>query len=186
MDNETGEDYRDNETGEIPSPGIINSETGEVEINYTRPRYKKPFKIPSTTKPSSSSTSAFRNNINRFYDYHYNNSKKSTKHLNYLLPDSKRVSVAPAFAMLTLLFFAPVFGVLISILEFVIHVWTHKKNKKMRNMNIYYRSPLHDITSEFCSICVDENTKNKITKLQDKRNDKFTKYGIEYVRRIVT
>lgn len=169
MDNETGESCRDLETGEVSSQGVVNCETGEVEMNYTRPTYKKPFQVPSSCKPKPPASSNEHNAALRDYMSH-----------------TKRVSVAPAFAILTLLFFVPVFGIFISIIEFFIHMWTHKKNKKLRNTNLYYRSPFHDIICEFCSFCIDENTTNKITKLQDKRNDKFTKYGIEYVRRIVT
>lgn len=168
MDNETGELYRDDETGEVAAVGVINKETGEMEMNYTGPTYKKPFKVVS------SSTKL--------------NYKTTTKHFddNHMNWRTKRVSVAPAFTILTLLFFVPVFGIFTAIIECFIHVWTHKKNKTLRNTNLYYRSPFHDVTSEFCSLCIDETTKNKITKLQDKRNYKFMKYGIEYVRRIVT
>lgn len=172
MDYETGECFRDVETGETPAPALINNETGEMEINYTRPTYKKPFKVPST--------------VNHKTKQQQLQEQQTDEGCIYTEPPQKRVSVAPAFAILTLLFFVPVFGILVSIIEFLIHMWTHKKNKTLRNSNLYYRSPFHDIVSEFCSLCIEENSKNKITKLQDKRNEKFTKYGIEYVRRIVT
>lgn len=167
MDLETGEDYRDLETGELPARPSLNRETGEQEpINTEPPKYtcknsKKPFRVPSSyTNTITESSTILHNACNR------------------------RAPII--FALLIIAFFIPPIGVVISITEILLHMWAHKKNKQLRNTNMYYESLFHDILCEFCRLCIEENSKQKITKLQDRSNNKFTKYSFEYVRRVVT
>lgn len=169
MNWETGEGLPDQETGELPAVPRLDSETGEMEMNCTRPSVpiqRKPFKIPKNylEKPSESKINTCM-----------------TK--NVSIPTNK---ISPALLLLLPIFFLPAIGVVISIVEILIHMWAHKKNKKLRHTNRYYQSPFHIFVCEFCKLCIDENAANKITKLQDKRHSRFAKYGIEYVRRVVT
>lgn len=160
MDSETGEIYQDTETGEKELTKV-NTETGETEMTVKphQERSTKKFKIPNPQKPI----------------------KKEEKHKASTNTTSDTVQVI-LFLLPTVLLFFPVLAALISIVEIAVHVWAHKKNKILRNTNFYYQSPLHICVREFCGACRDEISANKISKIQDMRNDKFTKY----VRRVVT
>lgn len=162
MDNETGEIYQDIETGE-KQLAKVNTETGETEINNRPPqeRSSKKFKIP--------------------------NQQKSTKKSETPKPPSPANKTSDTvqvvlFLLPTVLLFFPVLAALISIVEITLHVWAHKKNKVLRDTNFYYQSPLHICVREFCGACREEMSGNKISKIQDMRNNKFTKY----VQRVVT
>lgn len=165
MDRETGENSPDQETGEMPATARINLETGEMEINCNCPT-RSHFRIPKEESQTK-------------HEYWVAKGRQ-----NYLT--KKQTDMSPALLLLIPVFFMPAVGIVISILEILIHMWAHKKNKKLQNTNRFYQSPFHIFVCEFCHLCIDENSKNKITKLQDKRNNKFTKYGIECVRRVVT
>lgn len=169
MDIETGENYPDQETGETPSIPHLNMETGEREMNRQRPipSNKRPFKIPKNC------TKQVKEKI------------ENDKKCHAVKKNVHSSAISFAFLLFIPVFFMPAVGVLISFIEVVLHMWAHKKNKKLKNSDFIYQSPFHVFLSEFCHLCIDENAKNKITKLQDKRNYKFTKYSIEYVRRVV-
>lgn len=168
MDWETGEEQPDHETGELPAVPRLNCETGELEMNCNRPSLiqRKPFKIPKN------------------YTRKATKSKLDSCAKKGIIRTSNNMS--PALLLLLPVFFLPSVGIVISIVEILIHMWCHRKNKKLQNTDKYYESPFHIFVCEFCKLCIDESAANKITKLQDKRNNKFTKYGIEYVRRVVT
>ncbi|EEZ99759.1 hypothetical protein TcasGA2_TC002531 [Tribolium castaneum] len=153
---------KDEETGEALTKRNI--ETGEEEyILTTAPRRKTTFKIPPTyTKKSND----YKHNIN--------------------LDLSPTFSTALLFLLPTTIFFYPILGIVTVMIEAIIHVWAHRKNKSLKNPHLYYQSPLHIICKEFCGACREEEAKVKISKIQEKRADKIKKYGLEYVRRIVT
>lgn len=44
-------------------------------------------------------------------------------------------------------------ALIIMILEIFFHMWAHFKNGMNMNKDVYYRSPLHVITSQFCAKC---------------------------------
>ncbi|XP_044263426.1 uncharacterized protein LOC123010507 [Tribolium madens] len=153
---------KDEETGEA----LLNRniETGEDEyISSVAPLRKKTFKIPPT------------------YTKKAKNGKKTIN-----LDLSPTFSTALLFLLPTTIFFYPILGILAVMVEAVIHVWAHRKNKSLKNQHLYYQSPLHIICKEFCGSCREEESKMKISKIQEKRADKIKKYGLEYVRRIVT
>lgn len=54
-------------------------------------------------------------------------------------------------------------------LEVALHLWSHKNNQRNTNKMIYYRSPLHVITSQFCAVCRQEREMEQVSKLQDRR-----------------
>jgi len=70
----------------------------------------------------------------------------------------------------SLFFFTRIVAVVAILIELSIHVWAHKKNFKNMNPNIYYRSPLHIFTSQFCIVCRHESSMDQVIKLQDQRN----------------
>lgn len=62
---------------------------------------------------------------------------------------------------------------LIVIVEICLHVWAHKKNSRNTNENIYFRSPLHIATAQFCAICRNQTEMDQVSKLQDKRQQNW-------------
>lgn len=164
MDLETGETVRDEETGETLIP-VVNLETGETEIHST-----------------STNT---QNRSRKFRIPHQHTSQKATE-----INESKcfiTSDIVPCLIFLfsATLFFNPIVIACLGTLEVCLHVWAHKKNKKIIHKNIYYQSPLHIFVCEFCGKCLEERSKKKITRIQDKRNYKFIKYSIDCSRGIV-
>ncbi|KAJ8978951.1 hypothetical protein NQ317_009347 [Molorchus minor] len=153
MDLETGENYRDSETGEIYCETFYNEETGEFEgNNHHSPTIK--FKIPS---------SALITKENKWIK-NYRSTKASKNELELI--------TAAIFLLPTLILFYPVLGLLL----FYIHGPT-KRTKNLKKIRLCITRALHIILKEFCAKCRYENAKRKITKIQDIRNDKLTKYG---------
>lgn len=60
---------------------------------------------------------------------------------------------------------------LIGIIEIALHVWAHKKNSKNTDENVYYRSPLHIFTSQFCAVCRNKAQMDQVSRLQEKRRN---------------
>uniref|UniRef100_A0A6M2DP53 Putative conserved plasma membrane protein n=1 Tax=Xenopsylla cheopis TaxID=163159 RepID=A0A6M2DP53_XENCH len=71
--------------------------------------------------------------------------------------------------------------VLIAIFEILVHMWCHKKNKQLSDPGLYYRSPLHIVTSEYCAYCRNQKQMDKISKIQDKRKFRHLKSTYNYV-----
>lgn len=61
------------------------------------------------------------------------------------------------------------YAVLMAFAEIFLHVWAHKKNAKNTDQHVYYRSPLHIITSQFCAACIHKKQMDKVSQLQEKR-----------------
>lgn len=61
--------------------------------------------------------------------------------------------------------FTKLTAVIILAFESVLHYLSHYKNRHNTDMNIFYRSPLHLLTSQFCRECVAENEMISISKL---------------------
>lgn len=53
----------------------------------------------------------------------------------------------------TFFFFNIYAAMIVMILETFFHFWAHLKNGLNMDKNFYYRSPLHVVTSQFCSKC---------------------------------
>ncbi|RZC35232.1 hypothetical protein BDFB_005516, partial [Asbolus verrucosus] len=156
---------KDEETGEITTR--FNCETGEEESVITSaPIRGKPkvFKIPSS--------------------YYMNSAKRNEEKVRCEYPPTAATAVL--YLLPTTILFYPILGIITVTIEVIIHIWAHRKNKLLKNKNLYYQSPLHIICKEFCGACKEENSKMKITMLHERRADKIKKYGLEYVRRIVT
>lgn len=152
----------DRETGELPAVHLLNSETGEKECNYTRPLELRPsrssFRIPNPSPHKSH--------------------PKEEKDICAITP-------ALMFFLPTAFFFNPLLALVLASAEVTCHIWTHKKNKALREKGMYYRSPLHIFISQFCGSCREKNSADKINKIQEKRS-RGRSCGIECVRQIVT
>lgn len=73
--------------------------------------------------------------------------------------------------MITSLFICTrIVAVLASMLEILVHAWAHRKNAQNSNPNIYYRSPMHIMTSQFCPVCRNDAYMKEVIKLQDQRS----------------
>ncbi|XP_037932564.1 uncharacterized protein LOC119667327 [Teleopsis dalmanni] len=57
----------------------------------------------------------------------------------------------------TLFFFNIYLALLLGIIEMFLHWWAHHKNGLNTNKQIYFRSPLHLLTSQFCAVCRSES-----------------------------
>ena len=62
---------------------------------------------------------------------------------------------------------------MIVLIEVLLHVWAHSKNATNENENIYYRSPLNSLTSQFCTLCREEIIEVQVNKMQEERSKKF-------------
>ncbi|CAG9801060.1 unnamed protein product [Chironomus riparius] len=61
---------------------------------------------------------------------------------------SHRLFLIPSFFL-----FPKLGAIYIIVVELVLHIWAHHKNKRNQNPKIYYRSPLDILTSQFCNFC---------------------------------
>ncbi|XP_058126484.1 uncharacterized protein LOC131281915 [Anopheles ziemanni] len=94
----------------------------------------------------------------------------SAAHLLYLLP---------------LLFMTPkLFALVISFVEMILHVWAHRKTGTNGNPSVYYRSPMHVVTRNFCEICRHERLMGRVGKLQDVRMKQMQNYFRKVTRNI--
>lgn len=168
MDRETGERNEDNidrETGEQEHLPYIDKETGEVEGWNRSSAQRTTFRVPKIYRRQSTDLLA-----------------ATQEHLT-----TQKISISPAllFLLPTAFCYNALFAIFLGILEVSLHIWAHRKNKKLHGTGIYVLSPLHIITSEFCASCREEESFKKINKLQEKRS-KLRQCSIECVRQIVT
>lgn len=74
--------------------------------------------------------------------------------------------------------------VLILLSEVLLHRWAHKKNANNRSPDIYYRSPLHVMSNQFCGVCRHERQMDRIVQLHDKRMKQMQNYLRKVTRNI--
>ncbi|XP_017752595.1 PREDICTED: uncharacterized protein LOC108545473 [Eufriesea mexicana] len=179
--------YVDEETGEsiiVPASeseiqqlvsSINNAETGEPEINVigTAKSRRIRFQIPKEVKETLSTKDG---------------SLKKSENLMDLEP----VPVGTSFGQVNpiCLFFLTVlcfrwFLPVLMFFEMSLHVWAHHKNKTLKDANVYFRSPFHGISSEFCALCQNETCMNRVDKMQQIRMHKFLR-ECNYMKRVVT
>ncbi|XP_017794253.1 PREDICTED: uncharacterized protein LOC108575851 [Habropoda laboriosa] len=156
---------------------INNVETGEPEINVVRIETTKNrrirFQIPKEVKETLSAKDG---------------SLKKSENLMELEP----VPVGSSFGQINpvCLFFLAILCCrwclpVLMFLEVSLHVWAHHKNKALKNANVYFRSPFHAISSEFCALCQNETCMNRVGKMQQIRMHKFLRQ-CNYMKRVVT
>ncbi|XP_066588955.1 uncharacterized protein [Prorops nasuta] len=173
IDEETGESMIEplfNDVNRNFINRVNNVETGEPEIDVysstTRSR-KVPFQIPKQEK------------------------EKRSKNRNGLM-DVEPVPVGASFGEINpiCLFLSAIVYfrwllALIMIFEVAFHIWAHHKNKALKDASVYFRSPFHAISAEFCALCQNETCMNRIGKFQQIRMHKFLR-SCNYMKRVVT
>lgn len=174
-DTETGENIDtsdstyDSEISEIPySP--LDEETGENrDCLWSWP--PKRFKVPRSFYTPSSKKRNY----------------KKRQNLRKADQQESELITAVIFLLPTMIFFHPILYVVVTVVEIILHNWSHKKNRKLKKDAIYFhRSPLHGISKEFCGRCKEDMAENKIIKIQDRKINRFRKYQLEYLKRVVT
>jgi len=170
---------KDSETGEfVSSPADYacdslleyDNETGELDANISSLKLRKTahFSIPKNLiapqddpnkcciDPNDSFTLSKKEQVITLQEEIILGCNKTSHRLFLIVP--------------SLFFFTRVVAVFAVLIELSMHVWAHKTNNKNLNPNIYYRSPLHIITSQFCIVCRHESSMDQVIKLQDQRN----------------
>ncbi|XP_072744898.1 uncharacterized protein [Anoplolepis gracilipes] len=179
VDEETGEDLIhpfvdcDIRQSSIDSMAMNDAETGEPEVSLIDNRMVRghhlrrvPFQIPKEVKEKSS--------------------KK--RHLTELEPVPAGASfgqINPICLFLPAIIYFRWFLALLMLFEVILHVWAHHKNKTLKNANVYFRSPFHDISAEFCALCQNETCMNRVGKMHQIRMHKFLRQ-CNYMKRVVT
>ncbi|XP_045510087.1 uncharacterized protein LOC123705384 [Colias croceus] len=150
----------DEETGEIITY-FVNEETGEPTMVFKDAPIYSIQESRKKRKPV------------RFPRGHMSKTKKFQTLKANILAGSNTISHRLLLIIPTLMIFPSLVCVLLMLLELFLHVRCHKKNKILKNPNLYYRSPFHVVTSIFCGVCRDCDTASKITALQDKRRYRY-------------
>ncbi|XP_014486169.1 PREDICTED: uncharacterized protein LOC106750367 [Dinoponera quadriceps] len=183
IDEETGEDLIhpliDTCNHQVDSTTTVNNaETGEPEVSLVEQSSavrghlrRVPFQIPKEVKKSLSEK---------------NSSRK--RHLMEQEPVPAGASfgqINPICLFLPAIIYFRWFLALLMLFEVVLHVWAHHKNKALKNASVYFRSPFHDISAEFCALCQSETCMNRVGKMHQIRMHKFLRQ-CNYMKRVVT
>ncbi|XP_047342956.1 uncharacterized protein LOC124946388 isoform X2 [Vespa velutina] len=165
IDEETGESlmqsFRDNLEIHDPVSSVNNVETGEPEVNF----------IPKQVKDNMM--------------FKKSGCKLDNMEMEPVPIGSSFGQVNPICLFLPAIIYSRWFLALLMIFEVILHVWAHHKNKSLKNAGVYFRSPFHAISSEFCALCQNETCMDRVEKLQQKRMHKFFRQ-CNYMKRIVT
>ncbi|CAB3226196.1 unnamed protein product [Arctia plantaginis] len=152
----------DDETGETITY-TINEETGEPLVEDTSPSIN--FAIRQVSIPP-------KEKYMNFPGGHISKTKKFQSLKANIIAGSNQVSHR-MLLIPTLMVFPSLFCVVLMVLEVFLHVRCHKKNKLLKDPNLYYRSPFHVVTSTFCGVCRDCDTASRIGQLQDQRRNRY-------------
>lgn len=162
--------FCDDETGEVICYRI-NDETGEpvIEDNVVpvcltskerdkKPESKKYMKFPKCYMAKTKKFQSLKANI---------------------IAGSNPISFRMLLIIPTVAIFPALLCIMLFILEIFLHINCHRKNKQMKNTNLFYRSPFHVVTSIFCASCRESQSSSKVGQLQDQR-----RYRYDYIRNI--
>lgn len=75
------------------------------------------------------------------------------------------------FLIPSLFFFFKITALVLLFCELVLHIWAHRMNYRNKDSLMFYRSPLHLISSQFCAHCTSEVRMIKLGRIQDKRRE---------------
>ena len=75
------------------------------------------------------------------------------------------------FLIPSLFLFFRITAVVLMFCELVLHIWSHWKNDRNTDKTVFYRSPLHLITGQFCAKCISESGMDKLGTIQDRRRE---------------
>ncbi|XP_035447074.1 uncharacterized protein LOC118273923 [Spodoptera frugiperda] len=155
--------YYDDETGEIITYDV-NDETGELLLENKSPPFENVRQPLDAREPEVK--------YMKFPRGYMSKTKKFQSLKENIIAGSNRTSHR-LLLIPTLMIFPGLFCVILMVLEVFLHVRCHKKNKKLKDPNLYYRSPFHMVTSTFCGVCRDCDTASKIGQLQDQRRNRY-------------
>lgn len=157
----------DDETGEVLTYGI-NDETGEPCLDNEIPILHYFENRILETVATRMETPKY----NRFPKGYMCKTKKFQSLKANIIAGSNTISHR-MLLLPTLMFCPALLCAILSLLEVFLHIRCHKKNKCLKDPNLYYMSPFHMITSMFCGVCRDIESASKIGQLQDKRRNKY-------------
>lgn len=154
------------------STTMNDAETGEPEVDIAdhtivRSHLRRaPFQIPKEIKEKSSN-------------------KRRLIEIEPVPAGASFGQINPICLFLPAIIYFRWFPALLMIFEVVLHMWAHHKNKSLKNASVYFRSPFHDISAEFCALCQNETCMNRVGKMHQIRMNKFLRQ-CNYMKRVVT
>ncbi|XP_012266239.2 uncharacterized protein LOC105691966 [Athalia rosae] len=191
------ENFVDEETGERLEPAALrgcksvlnftdpennNLETGEpeeAEENHPS-RRRVPFQIPRALQKQHEQDDDLR--LSDGGKRHPENAPKSRRFPISVEPFGQ---TSPIMLLIPIIFYFRWVIVVLMCLECFLHIWAHHKNKYLKDADVYFRSPFHSISSEFCALCQSKTCMDRIGKMQAIRADKFLRQ-CNYMKRVVT
>ncbi|XP_043286390.1 uncharacterized protein [Venturia canescens] len=190
--------FIDEETGESivrpvsSSPPVNNAETGEPEIGGLKigmKRRRVPFQIPREVKDQLNTLEKEKRKKRRQEKPGKGRRRSDREDEKFIdvepVSGTSFAQTNPIFLFLVAIVYFRWILALFTIFEVVFHIWTHHKNKRLKNTNVFFRSPFHGVTSEFCALCQNENCMDKVGKIQEIRMHKFLRQ-CNYMKRAVT
>lgn len=162
----------DDETGEIITYPI-SRETGEPYMESS-----SSVQVPSPPTKKRKCKDKTKKHI-RFRKGYSTNSKKFHNLKANIIAGSNVISHR-LLLIPTLMIFPGLFIIILMVLEIFLHVRCHRKNKRLEDPRLYYRSPFHVVTSTFCGVCRESESASKVGLMQDKRRCRY-----DYLRGIV-
>ncbi|XP_033223723.1 uncharacterized protein LOC117177251 [Belonocnema kinseyi] len=175
VDVETGEsfDVQDHPQENGALAYLVNNvETGEPEVNDDTPRIhrKVPFKIPREVREN------------------YAPAKKISEDcmdIESVLEGDSFGQINPICLFLPAIIYCKWCIAILLVMETILHVYSHRKNKILKDPSVYYQSPFHGISSQFCALCQSETCMNRVGKMQQARMHRFLRQ-CNYMKRVVT
>uniref|UniRef100_A0A0K8TN03 Putative conserved plasma membrane protein n=1 Tax=Tabanus bromius TaxID=304241 RepID=A0A0K8TN03_TABBR len=165
QDSETGEtDFVSNEIG-------YDEETGEPQSNGQHINFpKRKFNIPKQYLESATRRTYKQKKPLSCKETFTLTDKDKVIHLKEEIILGYNKTSHRMFLLPSLFFFNRFAVIILAVCEIAMHIWAHRKNSRNTNPDIYYRSPVHILTSQFCAICRSEFEKDHINKIQSRRH----------------
>lgn len=176
QDVETGEIeyvYADREPSAQPQRVEVDAETGEPECSKITVRYikRKSFQIPKhyLKSPPEDDDYDGPSCSKKIAPYNPFDKEAFIRRMDCVNTQDIVLGFTKSSYLLFLVpsvfCFTKMTAVFILAFESILHYLSHYKNRNNRNSNIFYRSPLHLLTSQFCRECVAQNEMDSIRRL---------------------
>ncbi|XP_048006253.1 uncharacterized protein LOC125241701 [Leguminivora glycinivorella] len=149
----------DDETGEIITY-VVNDETGEPTPSAC-PAVPGPRAAAAPPPETIKFPKGYMSETKKFQMLKENIIRGS----NVFSPRLLLIPMAAVWPALLVMF--------LMIAEVFIHICCHKQNKSLKDPSLYYRSPLHMLTSIFCGECRESEMSSKIGQMQDQRRFRY-------------
>ncbi|GAB0093210.1 uncharacterized protein DMENIID0001_082860 [Sergentomyia squamirostris] len=177
---------KDLETGEIEThvlpetPDLFDQETGELNAIAFR---KTKFNIPKSYLQHYEEPGREGKGSNDVYTL---TNKDKVMHLKEEIILGYNKTSHRMFLIPSLFLFFKLTAIFLFTVETLLHIWAHRRNSRNMNPCIYYRSPLHVISSQFCAICRSESSMKRVKKIQDERMRIRRLHQFDFVTRTLT